>query len=61
MPFHLKAIAAQHQASEQSEKEGSGYKIAIASHGWLQVGVEMDPESHGGKVATPDRTAIEIR
>lgn len=36
-------------------------EIRIAKHGWVQVGGDMDPGSHGGTIAKADGHAVEIR
>jgi hypothetical protein len=34
--------------------------IRIATHGWVQVGGDMNPGAHGGTIATADGSAIEL-
>ena len=34
--------------------------IKIATHGWMQVGGDMDPGTYGGTIATADGRAIEM-
>jgi hypothetical protein len=34
--------------------------IKIATHGWMQVGGDMDPGTYGGTIATADGIAIEM-
>lgn len=38
-----------------------GLPIRIPTHGWRQVGGDVDPGAHGGIIAAADGTAIEIR
>lgn len=35
--------------------------MKIAKHGWVQVGGDMDPGTHGGVIARADGHSIEIR
>jgi hypothetical protein len=36
-------------------------EMVIAKHGWVQIGGDMNPGTHGGTIARADGHAIEIR